>query len=82
MTSSTGDPYRPSVNAALSSGTPTVIPAHGSATITVTFTPNAAKGTLINGVLHLVIPPAGVAGGLFNTTGDVISTVPYSYRVG
>jgi hypothetical protein len=81
VTSSTGDPYRSATNAAISTGTPTVIPAHGSATITVTFTPNAGKGTLINGVLHLVIPPVGVAG-LFNTTGDVIATVPYSYRVG
>jgi hypothetical protein len=38
---------------------------------------------LINGLVHLVIPPThAIAGGLFNTTGDVLATLPYSYRVG
>ena len=83
VTSSTGDPYHVAVNAAYGPGTPVVIAPGGSAVITVTFKPNAAPGTLMNGLVHLVIPPVhAIADGLFNTTGDVIATLPYSYRVG
>ena len=49
-------------------------------TVTVTITPTAKAGTRVTGVLHLVTPPDGVQDA-FNTTGEVLASLPYSYTV-
>jgi hypothetical protein len=59
-------------------GTPVVIPPHGTGTITVTITPPAGATGTVSGVLNLVTTPSGTP--LFNTTGDVLAAVPYSYQ--
>jgi hypothetical protein len=81
ITSSVGDVFRAALDPTADTGTPVLIPAGGSALITVTIKPNAAKGLKINGVLNLVTPPTGVDE-VFNTTGDVLTSLPYSYTVG
>ncbi len=80
VTTSTGDPFLDAVDPTASAGTPVIIPAGGTGEITVTVTPTAAKGHTVRGLLNVVTTPEGVAG-LFDTTGDVIATLPYSYTV-
>jgi hypothetical protein len=80
VSSETGDPYLPSVDPTQSGGTPVVIGPGKSAAITVKITPAGASGTAVSGVLNIVTTPQGVAG-VFNTTGDVIATLPYSYTI-
>ena len=43
-------------------------------------TPTGAKGTIVSGVLNLVTTPYGT--NTFNTTGDVVASLPYTYTVG
>ena len=80
MTTSVGDPYLPAVDPTPSAGTPVVIAPGKSATITVTITATGATGSTVSGLLNLVTTPHGMANS-FNTTGDVIATLPYGYTV-
>lgn len=77
---STGDPFLVTVDPTAAPGRPLVIAPRSTATITVRVTPTGAKGKKVNGVLHLVTTPIGVAN-LFNTTGEVLATLPYQYTV-
>ncbi|MCW2541515.1 MAG: hypothetical protein JWN95_3240 [Frankiales bacterium] len=79
VTSSTGDPYLSAVDPTADFGTPVVINPGETGTITIKIKPTAKKGTKVTGVLYLVTPALGFA--TFNTTGDVIAAVPYSYTV-
>jgi hypothetical protein len=45
-------------------------------TITLTFTPNAAKGTVVNGFIGVDTL------NLFSASGDELVNIPYSYTVG
>ena len=80
VTTSTGDPFLASVDPTAAPGTPIVVRSGGSAVITVTIIPTGKVGRTVRGVLHLVRPPVGVAN-LFNTTGDILANLPYSYTV-
>ena len=62
-------------------GTAVTIQPGQTKTITVTITPSAKKGTKVSGVLNIYTPPS-FAYATFNTTGDVLAQVPYSYTVG
>ncbi len=80
VTSSTGDFWAVTTDPTADTGTPvTIAPGH-TATITVTITPTAAAGTTVSGVLNIVTPPQFGAP-TFNTTGDVLAQVPYTYTV-
>ena len=78
VTTSLGDPYLAAVDPTAPAGKPVIIQPGKTATITVTITPaSGAKGTQ-SGILHLVTSPIGTP--FFNTTGDVLATIPYSYK--
>jgi hypothetical protein len=85
VTSSTGDPYGNSVDPNNNGfGNPVRIAPHQTRTILVTITPTGAHGTDVSGLLNLVtIPnlPTGSGGLPFTSTGEVVATVPYAYRV-
>jgi hypothetical protein len=84
VTSSTGDPFDFSVDPNGTGGTPTIIQPGATATIQVTFTPSGHSGDSVAGHLNLVtvpILPTGVTALPFYGTGEVISVLPYSYRV-
>ncbi|MDQ1487338.1 MAG: hypothetical protein QOJ62_3031 [Actinomycetota bacterium] len=81
VTSSVGDPYLSAVDPTASLGNPVIIQPGASKVIVVTVTPKGAKGAKVDGMLNIVTTPVGVAG-LFNTTGDVLAILPYSYRIG
>ena len=49
-------------------------------TITVQITPTGRAGQQVAGVLHLVTTPLGIDDS-FNTTGEVLATIPYRYTV-
>lgn len=80
VTTSTGDPYLSSVDPTADPGAPVILAPGATATITVAITPTAKKGKTVTGRLNIVTTPIGVVG-LFNTTGDVIATLPYRYKV-
>ena len=80
VTSSTGDPFLSAVDPTADPGAPLVVAPGATRTITVTITPAGARGSKTAGVLHLVTTPIGVAR-LFNTTGEVVATLPYAYTV-
>ena len=86
VTSSTDDPYGNAVDPANNGfGTPVQIAPHSSRTITVTITPTRAAGQKVSGVLNIVTVanlPSGFGSLPFTTTGEVVATVPYAYRVG
>ena len=81
VTSSTGDPFLSAVDGTASAGTPVVIAPGASATLQVTITPQGRKGRTVKGVLNIVTTPLGVAN-LFNTTGEVLASLPYQYTIG
>jgi hypothetical protein len=85
VTSSTDDPYGNAVDPTNDGfGRPVLIPSHATKAIEVTINPTAARGTKVSGVLNLVtVPnlPTGNGGLPFTSTGEVIATVPYAYRV-
>ncbi|TDV57632.1 S8 family serine peptidase [Actinophytocola oryzae] len=84
VTSSTGDPFDLSVDPNGVGGTPTVIQPGQTATIQVTITPAGHRGDSIEGHLNLVtvpVLPTGVTALPFYGTGEVISVLPYSYRI-
>ena len=75
ITSSTGDEWARAVNAS-APYTPMTLAPGQSGTITLTITPNAAKGTVVSGF---------IAVDTFNsatTSGDELINIPYSYTVG
>jgi hypothetical protein len=80
VTTSTGDPFLSALDPTADFGTPLLIEPGATGTITVTITPTAPKGTTVQGVLNIVTTPSGTA--LFDTTGDVLLAVPYTYTVG
>ncbi|HJP74075.1 MAG TPA: S8 family serine peptidase [Pseudonocardiaceae bacterium] len=76
VTSSTGDQWLATVKATAPSFTPVVVDNGSTGTITVTFTPNAPKGTLVTGVLY--VDDTSVS----NNAGDELTAIPYTYTVG
>ena len=80
VTSSTGDPFAPAFDPTADPGTPLVIAPGHSATITVSLTPTGRAGQVVSGVLNVVTPPLGIEN-TFNTTGEVIATIPYRYTI-
>jgi len=81
VTSSTGDFWSVVTDPTADIGTPVTIAPGQTATITVKITPTAAKGTKVNGSLFIYTTPS-FAYATFNTTGDVLAQIPYSYKVG
>jgi hypothetical protein len=81
VTSSTGDFYQVVTDPTADTGAPVTINPGASKVITITITPTARKGTKVSGVLNIITPPS-FAYATFNTTGDVLTQVPYSYTVG
>ncbi len=81
VTSSTGDFWNVAVDPNADLGTPVTIQPGQTATITVTITPTAKKGSVVEGVLNVYTPPS-FAYPTFNTTGDLLAQIPYSYTVG
>lgn len=81
VTSSTGDFWRVATDPNADLGSPVTIQPGQSATITVTITPTAKPGTAVSGVLDIYTPPS-FAYATFNTTGDLLAQIPYSYTVG
>lgn len=74
VTSSTGDFWQASVGGGV--GTAVFVPAGGKATIPVTITPSAAKGTTVSGTIYV---------DTWNTLvgqGSELAGIPYTYTVG
>jgi subtilisin family serine protease len=75
VTASSGDVWAESVNAS-ASYTPLTLAPGQSGTITLTFTPNAAHGTVVSGFIGVdTFNP-------FTDAGDELINIPYSYQVG
>jgi hypothetical protein len=81
VTSSTGDFWAVATDPNADLGSPVTIQPGQTATITVTITPSARPGKTVTGQLYVYTPPS-FAYPTFNTTGDVIAKIPYSYTVG
>lgn len=76
VSSSTGDIWQQTVNAASAPFTPLILAPGETGLITVVFMPGAAPGTVVRGTLEV---------STFNpvtTSGDQVLSVPYAYRVG
>ncbi len=81
VTSSTGDFWAAVTDPSADLGSPVIIQPGETATITVTINPTAPPGTKVNGQLFVYTPPS-FAYSTFNTTGDTLQSLPYSYTVG
>ena len=85
VTSSTDDPYGNAIDPSNDGfGTPVQIAPHSSRRITVTITPNRSAGIRVRGLLNIVtVPnaPTGFSNLPFTSTGEVLATVRYAYRV-
>jgi len=81
VTSSTGDFWQVAVDPNADLGSPVTIQPGQTATITVTITPTAKQGSIVRGVLNIYTPPS-FAYPTFNTTGDLLAQIPYTYKVG
>jgi hypothetical protein len=81
VTSSTGDFWNVAVDPNADLGNAVTIQPGQTATITVTITPTARKGAVVEGVLNVYTPPS-FAYPTFNTTGDLLAQIPYAYTVG
>ena len=81
VTSSTGDFWAATVDPTADIGAPVTIAPGASATITVNITPTGKKGSTVSGSLFIYTTPS-FAYSTFNTTGDVLAQVPYSYKIG
>jgi subtilisin family serine protease len=75
VSASSGDVWAQSVNAA-APYTPLTLTAGASGTITLTITPNAAKGTVVHGFI------AVDTFNLATDSGDEVTSIPYTYKVG
>ncbi|MET9263938.1 S8 family serine peptidase [Amycolatopsis sp. NPDC004079] len=85
VTSSTGDPYGQSVDPNGTGGTPQLVKPGETATVLVTITPSGNRGDKVAGHLNIVtVPslPTGATGLPQVGTGEVLTTLPYSYRIG
>ncbi len=80
VTSSTGDLWQLSLDLNADAGTPLVVQPGQTVQVTVTITPHAAKGNQVHGVLYVIQPPQFDLP-TFNTSGDVLAALPYSYTV-
>jgi hypothetical protein len=76
VTSSTGDHWLAAVEAQPPAFTPLVVDPGNTGTVTVTFTPNAPKGTKVTGWLYVDDTT------LSNNAGDELCYLYYSYTVG
>jgi subtilisin family serine protease len=75
VSASSGDVWAESVNAS-ATYTPLTLAPGQSGTITLTFTPNAPKGTVVHGFIGVdTFNP-------FTATGDELTNIPYTYTVG
>ncbi|MFE0458510.1 S8 family serine peptidase [Kitasatospora sp. NPDC058965] len=83
LTSSTGDPFALAYNASAPATSPVTVQPGGSGALTVTLTPQGAKGSVVHGVLYLVTTPGGtqLANNAMAVTGSVLAAIPYSYTV-
>jgi hypothetical protein len=75
VTSTSGDVWAQSVNASAPYSPVTLAPGQ-TGTITLTITPNAAKGTVVRGFIGLDTLNLGTI------SGDELVNIPYSYTVG
>ena len=86
VTTSTDDPFRISVDPTSDGfGTPVLIRPGQVGAISVTITPQGTKGSVVQGHLNIVTPPLLPTGPTALpqvTTGAVISTLPYTYKIG
>ncbi|GAB3007915.1 S8 family serine peptidase [Amycolatopsis acidiphila] len=85
VTSSTGDPFDQAVDPAGTGGTPLIVAPGQTVTVNVTITPGGPRNSTVSGHLNLVtVPtlPTGVTGLPQVGTGEVIATLPYSYKIG
>jgi hypothetical protein len=86
VTSTTDDPFRIAVDPSSDGyGTPVFIEPGHVGTIEVTMTPQGKKGAVVQGHLNLVTPsffPTGPTALPQVTTGAVIATLPYAYKIG
>jgi hypothetical protein len=86
VTSSTDDPFRIAVDPTSDGfGTPELVQPGETAAIQLTITPQGKKGSVVQGHLNIVTPPLLPTGPTAlpqATTGAVISTLPYQYRIG
>lgn len=87
--SAADDPYLIGVDAAAPAAEHYVtVPPGATATVPVTVTPTAARGTVVHGTLNLVTPVeyaddlSILVGGVVTTSGDILARVPYTYTVG
>jgi len=78
VTTSVGDPYLAAVDPTAPAGSPVIVAPGKTATITVTIKPAKGATGTFNGLLNLVTTPIGTPA--FNTTGDVLAVIPYSYK--
>ncbi len=81
VTSSTGDFWSIAVDPNADLGTAVTIQPGQTKTVTVTITPSGKPGTKVSGTLNIYTPPS-FAYATFNTTGDMVAQLPYSYTVG
>ena len=75
VTSTSGDAWAQTVNAS-APYTPMTLNPGQTGTITLTITPNAAKGTVVHGFIGVDTL------NLFSASGDELINIPYSYKVG
>jgi hypothetical protein len=81
FTSSTGDPLLATVDPSAAAATPVVIPAGGTAVVTVTLLPTGRVGTVHRGRLFVdTLAPFGSAGG--SSLVDEVAGIRYAYRIG
>lgn len=80
VTSSTGDAWS-AFNGLTSTFAPVYVPPGGSATITVTITPQATPGTAVSGTLYLDDYTLASIGGVAFPNGDELAAIPYHYTV-
>ncbi len=81
VSSGTGDFWSVATDPEADTGVPVTINPGSTITIPVTITPNAKVGTVVSGVINVIVPPS-FAYATFNTTGDVVARLPYRYTVG
>lgn len=85
VTSTTGDPFDLSIDPNGTGGTPVTVEPGQTVTIQVSIKPSGARGSVVRGHLNLVtvpVLPTGNTGLPFYGTGEVISALPYAYKVG
>jgi Subtilase family len=81
FTSSTGDPLLATVSSTAAAAKPLVIPAGGSAVVTVTLKPTGAVGSIQRGRLFVdTLAPFGVSGN--SSLVDEVQGIRYAYKIG